>query len=66
MKRNSKIIWWFNLYQSILILITCIWMKLNIHNLDDEWYRVLPIAGIMLSIIVSITSIIELKNIYKK
>jgi hypothetical protein len=41
-------------------------MKINIHNLDDEWYRVLPIAGIMLSIIVSITSIIELKNIYKK
>jgi hypothetical protein len=65
MKRNSKIIWWFNLYQSTLLLISCTWMKLSIPSLDEEWYRVLPIAGIILSIVLAMMSIIELKSLYR-
>jgi len=41
-------------------------MKLSIPNLDEEWYRVLPIAGIILSAGLSLVSILELKNLYKK
>ena len=65
MKRNIKIIWWLNLYQSILLLITCTWIKLSIQSLDEEWYRVLPIAGIILSIVLVMISIGELKSLYK-
>ena len=65
MKRNSKIIWWFNLYQSIVLIVTCTWMKLSIPSLDEEWYRVLPIAGIILSIVLAMISIIELKSLYR-
>jgi hypothetical protein len=40
-------------------------MKLSIPSLDEEWYRVLPIAGIILSIGLAMISISELKSLYK-
>ena len=58
---RNKTKWWFNLYKSVVIFIICLWME-SYPSIDDEWYRVLPIGGIFISLGLFITSIIELKR----